>query len=83
MQKELMLVELKKNEAVCSSLDVAERFGKRHDKLTTEIERMYSGLIKGSPEMVDTPMFWKSSYTHAQNNQIYPMYLMNRDGFSL
>ena len=31
------LVQLSKNEAVCSSLDVAKKFGKRHDKLLHEI----------------------------------------------
>lgn len=30
-----------------------------------------------------TQMFFKSEYTHPQNHQKYPMYLMNRDGFSL
>ena len=28
-------------------------------------------------------MFYKTEYTHPQNHQKYPMYLMNRDGFSL
>ena len=66
-----------------NSRDIAERFGKRHDKLISEIERMYSNLIWGTPKMVETPMFWKTSYTHEQNKQIYTMYEMNRDGFSL
>lgn len=39
------LVHLEHDEAVCSSLEVAEKFGKRHDKLISEIERMYSDLI--------------------------------------
>lgn len=78
------LVYLKNDEAVCSSLQVAEKFGKRHDKLIFEIERMYSDLIgKGCPQNGGDPLFIKSSYIHPQNNQMYPMYLMNRDGFSL
>ena len=28
-------------------------------------------------------MFFKTTYTHPQNGQTYPLYLMNRDGFSL
>ena len=28
-------------------------------------------------------MFQKSTYTNEQNGQTYPMYLMNRDGFTL
>ncbi len=78
------LVYLKNDEPVCSSLQVAEKFGKRHDKLIFEIERMYSDLIgKGCPQNGGDPLFIKSSYVHPQNKQKYPMYLMNRDGFSL
>lgn len=78
------LVYLKNNAAVCDSLQVAEKFGKRHDKLIFEIERMYSGLIgKGCPQNGGDPLFIKSSYIHPQNKQKYPMYLMTRDGFSL
>ena len=78
------LVYLKNDEAVCSSLQVAEKFGKRHDKLISEIERMYSDLIgKGCAQNGGDPLFVKSSYVHPQNKQKYPMYLMNRDGFSL
>lgn len=29
------------------------------------------------------PMFYKTEYVHEQNGQSYPMYLMNRDGFTL
>lgn len=75
---------LKNEQAVCNSLQVAEKFGKRHDKLVSEIERMYSDLIgQGCAQNGGDPLFIKSSYVHSQNKQIYPMYLMNRDGFSL
>lgn len=78
------LVYLKDNAAVCNSLQVAEKFGKRHDKLIFEIERMYSGLIgKGCTQNGGDPLFVKSSYVQPQNKQKYPMYRMNRDGFSL
>lgn len=78
------LVYLKNNEAVCDSLQVAERFGKRHDKLVSEIERMYGDLERlGSPQNGGHPMFQKTYYIHPQNNQKYPKYIMNRDGFSL
>lgn len=78
------LVYLKNNEAVCDSLQVAERFGKRHDKLISEIERMYGDLeYLGSPQNGGHPMFTKTYYIHPQNNQKYPKYIMNRDGFSL
>ena len=66
-------------EPVASSRDVAKRFGKRHDHVIRDIEE----LIKGFPKNGDTPMFFKTEYSHPQNHQKYPMYLMNRDGFSM
>lgn len=76
------LVILKNDEAVCSSLDVAEKFGKRHDKLLHEIERMYGDLIgKSVVQNGGAKFFFKSTYEN--RGKQYPMYLMNRDGFSL
>lgn len=74
------LVYLKKNEAMTTSLQVAEVFEKQHTKVIRAIEN----IIKGLPQNGDTPkLFSKSYYTHPQNNQKYPIYYMNRDGFSL
>ena len=70
------LVYLKNDEAVCSSLQVSEKFGKRHDNVMQSIR----GLLKNEETH---EMFKKSSYIEEQNNQRYPMYLMNRDGVSL
>ena len=50
------LVYLKNDEAVCDSLQVAEKFGKRHDKLIAEIRRMYGELI-GKRELL--MIYWK------------------------
>ena len=72
------LVFLKKDEAMCTSLDVAQRFGKRHDKLLHEIERMYGDLDGRNG---GAKFFLKSTYEN--RGKTYPMYLMNRDGFSL
>ena len=33
------LVHLENNEAVCSSLEVAEKFGKRHDLVLRDIDK--------------------------------------------
>lgn len=78
------LVKMRGKDAVCDSLDVAEHFGKRHDKLLYEIERRYAGLIgKGCAQNGGHPLFMKSTYVHEQNGQKYPKYFMNRDGFSL
>ena len=72
------LVSIKNDEAVCTSLQIAEKFGKRHDHVVRDIEN----LLEGIPKSGET-YFRKSSYTNEQNGQEYPMYYMNRDGFSL
>lgn len=76
------LVYLERDEAVCSSLDVSRSFGKRHDKLISEIRRMYSDLIgKVNAQNGGAKFFFESTYEN--RGKQYPMYLMNRDGFSL
>lgn len=76
------LVHLEHDEAVCSSLEVAEKFGKRHDKLIAEIRRMYSDLIgRRYPQNGGAKFFFEATYEN--RGKQYPMYLMNRDGFSL
>lgn len=74
------LIYLKNDEAVTTSLQVAEVFGKQHTKVIRAIENLIGGLPKNG----DTPkMFRKSWKQNEQNGQKYPMYYMNRDGFSL
>ena len=70
------LVHLENDEAVCSSLEVAEKFGKRHDNVLRSI----GGLLKN---VEPQKMLKKLMYIDNQHKQEYPMYLMNRDGFSL
>ena len=84
----LVQIEGKKGEErlVVSSRQVAEDFEKRHDKLFSEIERMYGDLIatkNGNARNGGHPLFYKNSYIHPQNKQTYSEYLMNRDGFAL
>ena len=69
------LIYLKNNEAVCSSLDVAEKFHKSHKNVLRNIDN----LLKN--EGVKN-MFFKGQY-HDEKNEKRPMYYMNRDGFSL
>ena len=76
------LVYLKNNAAVCDSLQVAEKFGKRHDKLIAEIRRMYGELIgKRTPRNGGAKFYFESTYEN--RGKRYPMFLMTRDGFSL
>lgn len=71
------LIELKGNKAVTTSLQVAEHFGKRHDSILRNID----SILKDSENA--KMWFQKSSYKVAENNKTYPLYYMNRDGFSL
>jgi phage regulatory protein, rha family len=74
------LVELRNDQIVVSSRQVAKNFGKRHDHICRDIETIIGGLPKNG----DThKLFEKQEYTHPQNNRRYSEYLMNRDGFSL
>ncbi|MDD6133269.1 MAG: Rha family transcriptional regulator [Selenomonadaceae bacterium] len=80
------LVEVRNQQVVASSKQVAEHFGKRHDKLFFEIGRMYGELVadkEGVAQNGGHPMFYLNEYVHPQNKQTYQEYLMNRDGFSL
>jgi len=76
------LVQVQNNQAVVSSLDVAEHFGKRHCDVLEAI-RVEMGVTENSVDPLEAEMFYETTYTHPQNKQEYPMILMNRDGFSL
>lgn len=61
-----------------SSLDIAEKFGKRHDKVLEAIRRVVTDL----PISFRLPNFGESSYTNDQGKE-QPCYHLTRDGFSL
>lgn len=69
----------KDGQALTNSLLVAEKFGKEHRSVLSSIRE----LIKGGAENYADPMFMETTYTHPQNGQEYPMFIMNRDGFTL
>lgn len=64
--------------ALTTSLLVAEKFGKEHSKVIRTIE----SLVLGEANFGLANYFEKSSYVDSQNKP-RPMYIMNRDGFSL
>lgn len=70
------LVVIQKRQAVTTSLQVAETFEKEHRNVLRDIE----GLLKNEQTQ---NYFYKGEYEHPQNKQKYPMYYMNRDGFTL
>lgn len=74
-----IILSMQNGEPVVSSRQIAESFEKRHDHVMRDIE----DIMRGLPKNGDTPMFYKTEYIHEQNGQNYPMYLMNRDGFTL
>lgn len=70
------LVTVKSEEAVCSSLEVAEKFGKRHADVIRRIEN----LIADDLTQNCVQCFSKKSYTDSTGKR-NKMYFMNRDGF--
>ena len=71
------LVILKNDEAVCDSLKVAEKFGKRH----ADVIRAIENLQNNDSTQNCVRCFRKTSYRDAKG-EMRPMYLMNRDGFT-
>lgn len=73
------LVYLKNDEAVCDSLQVAEKFGKEHRNVLRAIDDLLETLLK-----IEQPSkLFIASKRKADDGQYHRMYLMNRDGFFL
>ena len=70
------LVVIQNRQVVTTSLQVAKSFEKEHRNVLRDIE----GLLKNEQTQ---NYFYKGTYEHPQNKQEYPMYYMNRDGFTL
>ena len=75
--KNVDLVEIINDKIVVSSKQVAENFGKLHKDVLENIEKYIT-----AENSALTNWFFKTTYT-AGTGKRYPMYLMNRDGFSL
>lgn len=77
-----MLVEVKRinklEMTVVSSLDVAGTFEKEHKHVLEDIRRISDNLSTAE----FSALFYESEY-RASNGKKNPMYLMNRDGFTL
>lgn len=61
-----------------TSVDVARKFGKRHDHVMRLIRNLIAQLPDGG-----VPNFGETPYTDSQNGQTYPAYRLTRDGFTL
>lgn len=73
------LVYLKNDEAVCDSLQVAEKFEMRHDNVLRAIDNLQKSLLN----FEEPSKMFSASKRKADDGQYHRMYLMNRDGFSL
>ena len=69
------LVKVENDQIVTDSRSVAGHFGKRHNDVTEVIRKLLA------TEKSVTKMFHESKFEY--RGQEFPMYLMNRDGFSL
>jgi Rha family phage regulatory protein len=73
---ENQLVSYSNDQAVTNSLLVAEKFNKRHDNVIRSIENQFLANSKLRT------LFISTTYIDEQSKE-RPMYVMNRDGFSL
>ncbi|MCY9807062.1 phage antirepressor KilAC domain-containing protein [Lentilactobacillus senioris] len=72
------LVIMKNQQAVTSSLQVAETFRKDHRHVLEAIDSIKKGVAENWADL-----FYEDTYTHPQNKQQYRVIYMNRDGFTL
>lgn len=72
------LVTLMRNDAVVSSLQIAEHFGKRHKHLIRTIENAI--LTEPKNGLSDSP--FRKSYYKDESGKRNPLYYLTRDGFS-
>ena len=82
------LVFLQNEQAITTSLKVAEVFEKEHFHVVRDIRNLIQEMasVSQQPKLADgvnTPMFQESSYQAEEGGRSYPMYLINRDGFTL
>lgn len=75
------LVFQEEGQAMTTSLIVAREFNKEHRHVLDAIRKLITGSAQNSAYPQN--MFREEFYTNEQNGQRYPMYLMNRDGFTL
>lgn len=75
------LVVIENNQALTTSLKVAEYFDKNHQHVMRDIRNLIDES-KGLSNFGQSALFIETTYTNKQNKQ-QPMFLITRDGFSL
>lgn len=78
-----MEIEIAKHEGsiVVRSTEIASHFGKRHDNVMRDVERLLRGFSE-QPNICRSEFFFESKFTNDRNRE-YREYLMSRDGFAL
>lgn len=69
---------MKDQQAVTSSLQVAENFERNHRDVLKAVDDLKEGVAQNYADL-----FYEDTYTHPQNKQSYRVIYMNRDGFTL
>lgn len=80
--KDTTLVFIQNDTPLTTSHTVAEKFGKNHRDVLKAIRELIT-QTEGMRKNAHTPMFTETTWTNEQNGQIYPQYVMTRDGFAL
>ena len=78
-----MEIEIAKHEGsiVVRSTEIADHFGKRHDHVLRDIDRLIREAEVHSPS-VGSEFFFETTFKNDRNRQ-YREFLMSRDGFAL
>ena len=72
-------IKYENNQMLVTSIQIAKDFKKEHQHVLRDIRK----LISNGGVQNWTDLFHETTYIHEQNKQEYPMYLINRDGFTL
>lgn len=76
------LVEQRNDQIVTTSIQVAKDFGKTHKTILRKIENMLNSSVAQKCSTEFSKYFAKGTYKNKQNHS-YPIYYMNKTGFSL
>lgn len=79
---EKQLVEQHNNQVVTTSIKVAKDFGKTHKTILRKIENILKSPVAQKCSTEFSKYFAKGTYKNSQNHS-YPIYYMNKTGFSL
>lgn len=72
-------IKYENNQMLVTSIQIARDFNKEHKNVLKDIRT----LIQMGDAQNLADLFHETTYIHEQNKQEYPMYLINRDGFTL